>query len=85
MGKLPTWTIAVSDDPSYIARTSSPWSKVCEQAKDTTPALILTHFKQKKVCIPYYAYKGCFQNDNRMTAVIPLEDWLELLTGENND
>ena len=80
MEKLPTWTIAVSDDPSYIARSSSPWSKVCDIAKDTTPALILTHYKHTKVCIPYYAYKGCFQNDNRITALIPLEDFLPILT-----
>ena len=79
---LSKWTVAVSDDPSYIARTSSPWTKVCEQAKDTTPALILTHFKHTKVCIPYYAYKVCYQNDKRITAVIPLEDWLQLLTGK---
>jgi len=82
MEKLPTWTIAVSDDPSYIARSSSPWSKVCDIAKDTTPALILTHFKRTKVCIPYYAYKGCFQNDNRITALIPLENFLPILTGK---
>ena len=82
MEKLPTWTIAVSDDPSYIARSSSPWSKVCDIAKDTTPALILTHYKHTKVCIPYYAYKGCFQNDNRITALIPLEDFLPILTGK---
>jgi len=82
MEKLPTWTIAVSDDPSYIARSSSPWSKVCDIAKDTTPALILTHYNHTKVCIPYYAYKGCFQNDNRITALIPLEDFLPILTGK---
>ena len=82
MEKLPTWTIAVSDDPSYIARSSSPWSKVCDIAKDTTPALILTHYKHTKVCIPYYAYKGCFQKDNRITALIPLEDFLPILTGQ---
>ena len=85
MEKLPTWTIAVSDDPSYIARTSSPWSKVCDIAGDTTPALVLTHFKHPKVCIPYHSYTGCFENDNRITAVVPMDNFIQILMGKKDD
>ena len=83
---MQTWTIAVSKDPDYLHPGNSPWTKVVEMAgEDNIPGLIITHYKEPLICIPFYAYNGEFKKNHRMTAVIRIPEWVDIIKGVNHD
>ena len=56
------------------------WKQVCEAANGSIPVLIFKFDRvPARVCVPWYAINPELEQDNEYTAVMPLEQWLELL------
>jgi len=56
------------------------WDQVCAACGDNTPVLIYKfNNKAIRVCLPLYAINENMARDNSRTAVITLDEWLELL------
>ena len=56
------------------------WEQVCAACGDDTPVLIYKfNNKAIRVCLPLYAINKNMARDNSRTAVVTLDEWLELL------
>ena len=56
------------------------WEQVCAACGDNTPVLIYKfNNKAIRVCLPLYAINENMARDNSRTAVVTLDEWLELL------
>ena len=56
------------------------WEQVCAACGDDTPVLIYKfNNKAIRVCLPLYAINENMARDNSRTAVVTLDEWLELL------
>jgi hypothetical protein len=56
------------------------WEQVCAACGDDTPVLIYKfNNKAIRVCVPLYAINENMARDNSRTAVVTLDEWLELL------
>jgi len=56
------------------------WDQVCAACGDNTPVLIYKfNNKAIRVCLPLYAINENMARDNSRTAVVTLDEWLELL------
>ena len=56
------------------------WEQVCAACGDNTPVLIYKfNNKAIRVCLPLYAINENMARDNTRTAVVTLDEWLELL------
>tara|TARA_R110002012_G_scaffold97486_1_gene234217 strand:+ start:628 stop:1038 length:411 start_codon:yes stop_codon:yes gene_type:complete len=56
------------------------WEQVCAACGDNTPVLIYKfNNKAIRVCLPLYAINENMARDNSRTAVITLDEWLDLL------
>jgi len=56
------------------------WEQVCLACGDNTPVLIYKfNNKAIRVCLPLYAINENMARDNSRTAVITLDEWLDLL------
>ena len=56
------------------------WEQVCAACGDDTPVLIYKfNNKAIRVCLPLYAINENMARDNTRTAVVTLDEWLELL------
>jgi hypothetical protein len=56
------------------------WDQVCAACGDNTPVLIYKfNNKAIRVCLPLYSINQNMARDNSRTAVITLDEWLELL------
>ena len=56
------------------------WEQVCAACGDDTPVLIYKfNNKAIRVCLPLYAINENMARDNSRTAVITLDEWLDLL------
>jgi len=56
------------------------WDQVCAACGDNTPVLIYKfNNKAIRVCLPLYAINENMARDNSRTAVITLDEWLDLL------
>jgi hypothetical protein len=56
------------------------WDQVCAACGDNTPVLIYKFNKKAiRVCLPLYSINQNMARDNSRTAVITLDEWLELL------
>ena len=56
------------------------WEQVCVACGDDTPVLIYKfNNKAIRVCVPLYAINENMARDNSRTAVVTLDEWLELL------
>ena len=56
------------------------WEQVCAACGDDTPVLIYKfNNKAIRVCLPLYSINENLPRDNSRTAVVTLDEWLELL------
>tara|TARA_R110000796_G_scaffold143705_2_gene260354 strand:+ start:6768 stop:7178 length:411 start_codon:yes stop_codon:yes gene_type:complete len=56
------------------------WDQVCAACGDRTPILIYKfNNKAIRVCLPLYAINENMPRDNSRTAVVTLDEWLEIL------
>jgi len=56
------------------------WEQVCAACGDDTPVLIYKfNNKAIRVCLPLYSINENMARDNSRTAVVTLDEWLELL------
>ena len=56
------------------------WNQVCESANDRIPILAFKFNRLPiRVCIPLHAINPEWEKDNQKIAVLPLNDWLEVL------
>jgi hypothetical protein len=56
------------------------WDQVCDACGDDTPVLIYKfNNKAIRVCLPLYSINENLPRDNSRTAVVTLDEWLELL------
>ena len=56
------------------------WEQVCAACGDDTPVLIYKfNNKAIRVCLPLYSINENMARDNTRTAVVTLDEWLELL------
>jgi hypothetical protein len=56
------------------------WDQVCAACGDDTPVLIYKfNNKAIRVCLPLYSINENLPRDNSRTAVVTLDEWLELL------
>ena len=80
--KNKAWIIGISNDPLYLEKTDSPWSKVCDLADDSIPGLVLTYLRTTQICFPFFAFNEGIKS-NRVTRTEPLTEWIERLnTGD---
>jgi len=53
---------------------------VCDSAKDDIPVLIYKFNRVPiRVCVPLHAINPEWEKDNQKIAVLPLEEWLDVL------
>ena len=56
------------------------WEQVCAACGDDTPVLVYKfNNKAIRVCLPLYSINENLPRDNSRTAVVTLDEWLELL------
>jgi len=57
------------------------WRQVCDSAKDNEIPVLVFKFNRipTRVCIPLHAINTDWEVDNQKIAVIPFEDWLDVL------
>lgn len=56
------------------------WRQVCDSAKDDIPVLIYKFNRVPiRVCVPLHAINPEWEKDNQKIAVLPLEEWLDVL------
>ena len=56
------------------------WDQVCKATDGRIPVLIFKYNRKPiRVCVPLYAINPEWEEDNDKVAVMPIEDWLEVL------
>tara|TARA_A100001201_G_scaffold4552_2_gene9042 strand:+ start:388 stop:816 length:429 start_codon:yes stop_codon:yes gene_type:complete len=56
------------------------WQQVCESAGDNIPALVYKYNRKPiEVCIPLHAINTDWPANNDAVAIIPINDWLQIL------